>query len=493
MNPGIFREYDIRGVAGEDFNRIDAISIGKSYGTMLHQHNKSGHLAQHCQHGHKDKIQKKEHHGKIAVTVGRDCRITSDEYSSAFIEGILSTGCDVIDIGVCPTPVLYFSIHHCKSQGGAMVTASHNPPEYNGFKLMSGFDSIHSTGLQDIKKIIDAGEYATGQGTLSSADVVTPYKAYLLDNILINDDKHDNYDNKTLISPNKIGKKIRIGVDAGNGTGGITALPVLKALGCEVHELYCEMDGTFPNHPADPTVKKNMLELITLVQEKKLDLGVGYDGDADRIGIVDENGGIIYGDQLMVIFAREILSRKPGATFISEVKCSMNMYNDIEKNGGRAIMWKTGHSLIKKKMKEESAELAGEMSGHIFFSDRYLGYDDALYATCRLLEIIVNTGKKVSELIEDLPITFTTPEIRVDCADEIKFDVVKKITEQFKKKYNVINIDGMRALFDDGWGLVRASNTQPALVLRFESATENRLDQIRTEVETALNNIIKGK
>ncbi|MBF0303194.1 MAG: phosphomannomutase/phosphoglucomutase [Desulfamplus sp.] len=469
MNPGIFREYDIRGVAGEDFNQIDAVSIGKSYGTMLRQHWKTN------------------QNEKIMVTVGRDCRITSDEYSRSFIEGILSTGCDVVDIGVCPTPVLYFSIHHCKSQGGAMVTASHNPPEYNGFKLMSGSDSIHSTGLQDIRKIIDVGDYAVGKGNLSSFDVLTPYKNYLLENISI------TYKNKTRNDSNLIEpKKIRIGVDAGNGTGSITALPVLRALGCEVDELYCTMDGTFPNHPADPTVKKNMLELIALVQNKKLDLGVGYDGDADRIGIVDENGEIIYGDQLMVIFAREILSRKPGATFISEVKCSMTMYNDIEKHGGRGIMWKTGHSLIKKKMKEENAELAGEMSGHIFFSDRYLGYDDALYATCRLLEIIANTGKTVSQLIEDLPITFTTPEIRVDCADEIKFDVVKKITAQFKKKYKVIDIDGMRALFGDGWGLVRASNTQPALVLRFEAATEKRLEEIRNEVETALNKIIKG-
>ncbi|MGD9730837.1 MAG: phosphomannomutase/phosphoglucomutase [Desulfamplus sp.] len=469
MNPGIFREYDIRGVAGEDFNQADAVSIGKAYGTMLCNYWKS------------------DPNKKIVLTVGRDCRLTSDEYSKAFMKGILSTGCDVIDIGVCPTPVLYFSIHHCKTQGGAMVTASHNPPEYNGFKLMNGYDSIHSTGLQDIRKIIDSEKYTSGEGSLSAVDVVTPYKNYILENISI--DYSDKFlDGSNLDTP----KKIRIGVDAGNGTGSITAIPVLKALGCEVHELYCTMDGRFPNHPADPTVKKNMLELIDLVREKNLDLGVGYDGDADRIGIIDEKGGIIYGDQLMVIFAREILSRKPGATFISEVKCSMTMYNDIEKHGGRGIMWKTGHSLIKKKMKEENAELAGEMSGHMFFSDRYLGYDDALYATCRLLEIIANTGKTVSELIEDLPITFTTPEIRVDCADDIKFDVVKKITDKFKEKYKVIDIDGMRALFEDGWGLVRASNTQPALVLRFEAATEKRLDEIRNEVETALNKIIKG-
>lgn len=473
MNPGIFREYDIRGVAGKDFTEADALLIGKAYGTMLSEQ------------------------GKKHVTVGRDCRVTSEAYCNAFVSGILETGCDVTDIGLCPTPVLYFSIHHLKSDGGAMVTASHNPPEYNGFKLMSGKDSIHGAGLQRIREIIESGRFAGGfqgakenendqaepqvepdqlsekrsVGRRSTADVLMPYKAYLEENI-------------------HLAKPVRIGVDAGNGTGGITALPVLKALGCEVHDLFCDLDGTFPNHEADPTVKANLEDLIQLVQEKKLDLGVGYDGDADRIGIVDENGEVIYGDQLMVIFAREILSRKPGATFISEVKCSMTMYNDIEKHGGRAIMWKTGHSLIKKKMKEENAALAGEMSGHMFFSDRYLGYDDALYATCRLLEIMVDSKKSVSQLIADLPKTYTTPEIRVECPDAVKFQVVESMVQRFKEKGDVIDIDGMRALFDGGWGLVRASNTQPALVLRFEADSSEQLEAIRKEVESALDEVI---
>ncbi len=449
MNPEIFREYDIRGIVEKDITENDAVSIGKAYGTMI----------------------KKD--GKIKVTVGRDCRNSSLPFSRRFIEGILLTGCDVIDIGICPTPVLYFSIHHLDVQGGAMVTASHNPAEYNGFKLMNGSDSIHSHGLQEIRKIIEKQEYASGRGNLTKIDVTTLYMEYIEKNI-------------------NISAKIRIGIDAGNGTGGVTALPVLKNLGCEVHDIYCDMDGNFPNHPADPTVKDNMLDLTALVKEKKLDLGVGYDGDADRIGIVDENGSIIYGDQLVVIFAREILARKPGATFISEVKCSMTMYDDIRKHGGRAIMWKTGHSLIKKKMKEENAALAGEMSGHMFFADRYFGFDDALYATCRLLEIMSATDKKVSELIADLPETYTTPEIRVQCSDEIKFDVVKKITDQFKKQREVIDIDGMRAIYDDGWGLVRASNTQPALVLRFESLTKTGLARIRNEIETALKKIIEN-
>ena len=448
MNPGIFREYDIRGIAGEDILEKDVIEIGKAYGSFL-----------------KDQ-------GREKVSVGRDCRITSERFSQLFIQGIISTGCDVVDIGTCPTPVLYFSIHHLELEGGAMVTASHNPPEYNGFKLMSGFDSIHSDGLQDILRIVEKGVYAQGNGKVIQADVITPYKAYLMDNISIN-------------------KKIRIGIDSGNGTGGITALPVLKDLGCEVHDIFCDLDGSFPNHEADPTQKKNLKDLIALVQAKGLDLGVGYDGDADRIGVVDKNGKVIYGDQLMVIYAREILERKPGATFISEVKCSMVMYDDIRKHGGNAIMWRTGHSLIKKKMKEENAALAGEMSGHMFFKDRYLGFDDALYATCRLLEIMADTGLGVDELIQDLPTTFTTPEIRVDCPDEIKFTVVDKIVTHYKAKQKVIDIDGLRAVYDDGWGLVRASNTQPALVLRFESLTRERLDEIQQEIESTLKQIIE--
>ncbi|MBT6338535.1 MAG: phosphomannomutase/phosphoglucomutase, partial [Desulfobacula sp.] len=317
MNPGIFREYDIRGVAGKDIKQEDVVSIGKAYGSLLNKQNKR------------------------IVSVGRDCRQTSDKFSQLFIQGIISTGCDVIDIGTCPTPVLYFSIQHLNLEGGAMVTASHNPPEYNGFKLLSGTDSIHSQGLQDIRIIVENKEFVQGQGKVTKKDVITPYKEYILNNI-------------------NIKRPIKVGIDAGNGTGGITAIPVLKQLGCRVHDIYCDMDGTFPNHEADPTQKKNLIDLIKLVKEKQLDLGVGYDGDADRIGVVDKNGEVIYGDQLMVIYAREILGRKPGSTFISEVKCSMVMYDDIRNHGGNAIMWRTGHSLIKKKMKEENAELAGE-------------------------------------------------------------------------------------------------------------------------------------
>jgi phosphomannomutase/phosphoglucomutase len=443
MNPEMFREYDIRGIAGKDMTEDEVVLIGKAVGSFLKQR------------------------GCSKLNVGRDCRLTSEPYSQKVIEGLLSTGCNVIDIGVCPTPVFYFSIKHLKQDGGVMVTASHNPSEYNGFKLCIGLDSIHGQDIQKIRQIIDEESFVQGQGSLSSTDLIPSYKNFVIDNINLN-------------------RTLKVGVDAGNGTAGVVAVPIMRKLGCEVHDIYCEMDGTFPNHEADPTVLKNMQDLIALVQQKKLDLGIGYDGDGDRIGVVDENGNIIYGDKLMIIFSREILSRKPGATFISEVKCSKTMYEDIEKNGGRAVMWRTGHSLIKKKMKEESAELAGEMSGHMFFADRYFGYDDATYASCRLLEILSNSVETISELISDVPQTFTTPEIRVDCPDDEKFVVVKKVTDYFRKLYDVIDIDGVRVLFDDGWGLVRASNTQPALVLRFEAMSEQRLAEIRDLVESAL-------
>jgi len=446
MNPEMFREYDIRGIAGKDMTEEDVVLIGKGVGTFLRER------------------------GCSTLTVGRDCRLTSERYSEKVIEGLMSTGCDVIDIGVCPTPVLYFSIKHLEQEGGVMVTASHNPMEYNGFKLCMGLDSIHGKDIQTILKIINGRSFVTGEGSLTTSDVVTPYKEFVENNI-------------------NITRPIRVGVDAGNGTAGVVAVPLMKNLNCEVYDIYCDMDGTFPNHEADPTVEKNMQDLIFLVKDKGLDIGIGYDGDGDRIGVIDEKGNIVFGDQLMIIFSREILSRKPGATFISEVKCSKTMYDDIEKNGGRPIMWKTGHSLIKKKMKEENAELAGEMSGHMFFADRYFGYDDAIYASCRLLEILTDTQKTISELLSDVPKTYSTPEIRVECPDDKKFSVVKKATDIFREQYNVIDIDGVRILFDDGWGLVRASNTQPALVLRFEAISESRLNEIRQLVESTVENL----
>lgn len=446
MNPEIFREYDIRGIAEKDITEEDVISLGKGFGTYL----------------------KKQ--GCRKITVGRDCRITSDKYSEKLIEGLIATGCHVTDIGVVTSPVLYYSIYHLNQEGGVMVTASHNPKEYNGFKICKGSDSVHGKQIQEIKNLILDKAFVTGNGDYAKADIIDSYKNFIEENISIT-------------------KRLNIGVDAGNGTAGVIGVPIFKNLGCEVHDIFCDMDGTFPNHEADPTVAKNVTDLQALVLEKGLDVGIGFDGDGDRIGVIDENGEMVFGDKLMILFAREILTRKPGAKFIAEVKCSKILYDDIEKHGGKAIMWKTGHSLIKKKMKDENAALAGEMSGHMFFADRYLGFDDAIYAACRLLEILANSGKKMSELLSDIPKTYSTPEIRIDFPDNIKFDVVKKVTEYFRDRYNVIDIDGVRVLFDDGWGLVRASNTQPALVLRFEAMTEKRCNEIQTLIETVLNEI----
>jgi len=446
VNPGIFREYDIRGIVGKDILDEDVVSIGKGFGSYLQAENRS------------------------SVVVGRDCRSSSDRYRDLLVEGLLTTGCDVLDIGVCPTPVLYFSLRHFKSQGGVIITASHNPGEYNGFKLCSGYDTLFGEEIQRVRQIIEAHDFAEGKGQIRSADAVTPYKEFLRGNI-------------------KLPRPMKVGVDAGNGTAGVLAVPALRELGCEVFDIYCDMDGSFPNHEADPTVADNMQDLIALVLEKQLDVGIGYDGDGDRIGVIDEKGNIMWGDQLMILFAREILSRKPGATFISEVKCSQTLYNDIEQHGGRAIMWRTGHSLIKRKMKEVKAEMAGEMSGHMFFADRYFGYDDAIYASCRLLEILGEAAKPLSELLSDVPKTHNTPEIRVPCPDDKKFQVVKKITEYFRQRQEIIDIDGVRVLFEDGWGLVRASNTQPVLVLRFEAFSPERLSEIRSQVEEVLAEI----
>ena len=448
MNPGIFREYDIRGIAGKDLKENDALLIGKGVGTFLQQR------------------------GRSRLTVGRDCRLTSDLYTKNVIEGLLSTGCDVTDIGVCPTPVLYFSITHFDQQGGVMVTASHNPPEYNGFKLCIGTDSIFGEDIQKIFKIISNASFSQSNGSLFTVNAIAPYKAFVEKNI-------------------SIPRTLKVGLDAGNGTAGVVAVPVIKNLNCQVHDLYCDMDGTFPNHEADPTVASNLNDLIKLIREKSLDVGIAYDGDGDRIGVVDEKGNIVYGDKLIIIFAREILSRKPGVTFISDVKCSKTLFDDIEKHGGRAIMWKTGHSLIKQKMRLEKAELAGELSGHMFFSDRFLCFDDAIYASCRLIEILSKTGKRISDLLSDVPQTYSTPELRVSCPDEKKFVVVAKVTDFFRQCHDVIDIDGVRVLFEDGWGLIRASNTQPALVLRFEAMSEKRLAEIRELIESALEKIKK--
>ena len=348
-----------------------------------------------------------------------------------------------------------------------MITGSHNPPEFNGFKICIGYDSIHGPQIQELREIMETGNYLSGKGSAGQRDITEIYQNYLFDHV-------------------QVSKKLKIVLDAGNGVGGQFALPVLERMGCDVTCLYCEPDGRFPHHFPDPTVEDNLKDMIGLVAQKKADLGIAFDGDADRIGVISDTGEIIWGDKLLLLFARDILKDHPGATIIGEVKCSQVLYDGIQKYSGRPIMWKAGHSLIKAKMKEEKALLGGEMSGHLFFADRYFGYDDAIYAAVRLLEILSRTQKKLSELLADVPQTFATPEIRVDCDDDKKQAVVEKIKHLYRNTPGVIDIDGVRIPFDDGWALVRSSNTQPVIVLRFEASSAGRLQQIRSEVENLL-------
>ena len=448
INPEVFREYDVRGIVDKDLDFDFVYNLGRSIGTY------SIPL------------------GVKTMALGMDCRLSSPDYHEAIRRGINSTGIDIIDVGLCATPLLYFAIRHYNADGGVMITGSHNPPDYNGFKICVGPDTIYGRDIQKLREIMERGKYISGNGVLRIADVSRYYEDYLFGNV-------------------KIKEGLNIVVDGGNGVAGLFALPLFKRLGCNVTDIYCNPDGRFPNHFPDPTILENLSELISLVKEKKADIGIAYDGDADRIGVVTDQGDVLFGDELLLLFSRFILKASPGATIIGEVKCSQKLYDDIERHGGRPIMWKAGHSLIKSKMKEEEAPLAGEMSGHLFFADRYFGYDDAIYASLRLLEIISTTGKRISEILSDVPQTFSTPEIRVDCPDDVKFSVVGEVKEYFRKDHKIIDVDGVRIPFGDGWGLVRSSNTQPVLVLRFEASTEERLQAIRKTVENVLHDIMK--
>ncbi|MBI5527911.1 MAG: phosphomannomutase/phosphoglucomutase [Deltaproteobacteria bacterium] len=449
MNPFIFKEYDIRGVYEKDLTEDVVRDLGRAVGSYLSRYH------------------------AVNVSVGRDCRLSSPAMAGRIVEALAGSGLHVTDLGTVPSPVFYYSLFHLDADGGAMVTASHNPAEYNGMKVAMGKSTIYGDEIQELCRMIKRGEFVSGRGSVKHADVVTPYIEHCAGNI----------------KPGP--RKIKVVVDAGNGTGGVIALPIMQKLGFDVVPLFIEMDGRFPNHHPDPTVPKNLEKLISTVKDTKADLGISYDGDADRLGVVDEKGGIIWGDQLMIVFSRAILAEKPGAKFIAEVKCSKTLYEDIPKHGGQAIMWRTGHSLIKAKMKEEHADLAGEMSGHIFFAHRYFGYDDAIYSSLRLLEILSKTDKTMSDLLSDVPPTHSTPEIRMDCPDETKFKVVEKLVSHFKGAgYNVVDVDGARVTFPDGWGLVRASNTQPVLVLRFEADTEPRLRDIRSLIMEKLRELM---
>ena len=451
--PQTFREYDIRGVAERDLTSELAEAIGRGYATM---------------------IAAGRDPSALRIAVGRDCRLSSPRLHAALLRGIGRVGVHVIDIGIGPTPLTYFAVHHLNADGGVMITGSHNPGDENGFKMMRGKASFFGKDIQDLRALIEKDAYAPeAKGTIEQQDVQGAYVDEMKKRIPA------------------FTRPLRFVVDAGNGAGGPLAVRAMKALGLDPEPLFCEMDGNFPNHHPDPTMPRNVATLVEHVTKGGAQVGIAYDGDADRLGAIDANGDIVWGDRLMIVFSRALLKERPGAAILGEVKCSQTLYDDIAKHGGVPVMWKTGHSLIKTKMKESGALLAGEMSGHLFFADRYFGYDDAIYASLRLLEILAHDPRSIGEMLSDVPKTFTTPELREDCPDAIKFDVVKAITARYKAKGNVVaDIDGARISFgtkgEPNWGLVRASNTGPILVLRFEATTQAELDRIRAEVEGAV-------
>jgi len=456
VNSRIFREYDIRGVADSDFPDDLAGTLGRAIGDHLWDS------------------------GARRVTLGRDCRISSPRIHAQVKAGLLASGLAVIDVGVLHSPGLYFSVFHLEADGGVMITASHNPAEDNGFKIVSGRSTIYGAELQRLRARVESGEVRADAlpGVASSHDILADYVDTVVGNIHLGP------------------RPVKVVVDGGNGTGGIAILPILRRLGVEVDAIYCEPDGRFPHHHPDPTVADNLVDIIRRVRETGAEVGLALDGDGDRIGAVDGQGRILWGDQLVILFARQILVEKPGATFVSEVKCSQALFDEIAARGGRAIMWKVGHSLIKVKMKEEKAALAGEMSGHMFFADRWYGFDDAVYASARLVELLSHSKQTLAELYDTLPVFHNTPEIRMPCPDEIKFEVVRRAVEWFRARHAVIEVDGVRVTFQDahgktnGWGLVRASNTGPVLVMRFEADSAARLGEIRSLIEGRMRTII---
>jgi phosphomannomutase / phosphoglucomutase len=439
----IFRQYDIRGLVGSELTPEFARALGRAFATVAW-----------------DRLGRAP-----TLAVGRDNRPSGEALASALRRGIVEAGGAAVDVGVLPTPALYFGVVALGTDGGVQVTGSHNPPEFNGFKMVLGGEAFHGEEILGLWEIIVTERWRTGAGReTSDASVLGRYRAGIVD-------RH------------RLARPVRVVVDCGNGAGSLVAVGTLEALGAEVTPLFCESDGTFPNHHPDPTVPENLRDLQAAVRRTDAELGIAFDGDADRIGAVDELGRIVYGDQLLVALGRDAVARfGPGTPVIFDVKCSEVLPAALAAAGARPIMWKTGHSLIKAKMKEERAPLAGEMSGHMFFADRWPGFDDAIYATVRLLEIVAREGKGLGDLLADVPATFTTPELRVDCPEAIKFDVVRRVLAHFSSRYPVNTIDGVRITFPDGWGLLRASNTQPILVLRFEASDQRALDAARGEV-----------
>lgn len=446
ISPTIFRQYDVRGVVGVDLTAEVAEALGRGYASLLHAHGVHG-----------------------AVAVGRDNRPSGNALRDALVRGLTESGYDVVDVGVVPTPLLYWALHHESVVGGIQITGSHNPPEYNGFKMSRGTGSIHGEEIQALYQHIVRKDFVQGTGQVRHVEVIDRYVA----------------DIAQRIGPiSRGGRPLKVVYDCGNGAGALVAPQLMAALGVGAIGLFTESDGTFPNHHPDPTVPENLEDCIAAVREHGAEVGIAFDGDADRIGVVDRNGRIIWGDQLLILYARDVLERTGrGQSIIFDVKCSQALSDEIARAGGTPVMWKTGHSLIKDKMKSTGAPIAGEMSGHMFFTEGFYGHDDALYAAARLLQILVRTGRRIDELLADVPPFVATPEIRIDTDEETKFTVMSRAVSHFKALYDVIDVDGVRVLFGDGWGLLRASNTQPVIVARYEARTPERLDEIRGVME----------
>ena len=435
LNPYIFREYDIRGKVADDFPPEIVVLLGRAFGTFV---NRSG--------------------GR-EIALSGDIRLTTPDLMDAFREGVLSTGTDVINLRIVPTPVNYYSMYSLNVSGAAQITGSHNPPEFNGFKLSLHKKPVYGSQITSLKKIIELGDFEYGKGTETRYKILPDY-------------------NQMILSKINIERPMRVVMDCGNAAGAINAPEIFRDLGVEFTELYCEPDGTFPNHHPDPTVEKNLADLITTMRSGSYDVGIAFDGDADRIGVVDETGNIIWADQLLTLFLPEVLD--PGGEIIYDVKCSQALEDMIKRYGGKPVMWKTGHSLIKQRMADLGCKLGGEMSGHIFFADDYFGYDDAIYVAARLVQLLSRSEKTLSELKAEIPIYYSTPEMRLEAeSDEEKFRIAKKAVDYFQDAYDCSTVDGVRIRFGDGWGLVRSSNTQPVIVCRFEANSPERMKEIK--------------
>jgi phosphomannomutase/phosphoglucomutase len=441
---GIFRQYDIRGIVGRDLTPDVARAVGRAFAVYAREKGMRG-----------------------PVAVGRDNRPSGPELRDALVSGLTTAGYDVVDIGVVPTPLLYWALHNVDVIGGIQITGSHNPPEYNGFKLSLGKTSLHGDQIQELYQLATSERQVTGGvGKVRHEQVI------------------DRYVDDIVKRVGKLSRTIKAVYDCGNGVGALVAPALFDRLGATGRGLFCESDGTFPNHHPDPTVPENLEDLIEAVRRDKAEIGIAFDGDADRIGLVDDAGGIVWGDRILILYAQDVLARTgKGQPIIFDVKCSQALPDAITRAGGRPVMWKTGHSLIKDKMKELNAPVAGEMSGHMFFSEGFYGHDDALYGAARLLRIVADSGRTVRQLLADVPDFVSTPEIRIEVPEEEKFDIVTRAVKHFKSLHDVIDVDGVRVLFGDGWGLIRASNTQPVLVARYEALTPQRLSEIRGEME----------